>query len=196
MRPRPRTPKAIQEANRRKQQFKDKRFNDPMKIFLERRYPKILAEFGELYKYLDHLNPTKKNLTKSTAFKEWMAANPLPQLLPVHFSAPQLSIPLLSASQLSQLSTPQSSTPQLPTPQLSSGSIQAGADIMGTALSEVFVDAESLNTCEDEPLNPEPEDVGESIVNELLENEVLRELLNEELPEFLVLKILQTKMKE
>ena len=72
------TPKAIREANRRKKESEDKRFNEPLRIFLERKHPEILTEFGELYKYLDFVNPGKKNLCKSSAFKEWMTENPLP----------------------------------------------------------------------------------------------------------------------
>ena len=80
------TPKAIREAKRRKEDHKAKRFNDPLKIFLERRYPKI----SELYKYVDFLNPNKKNLCKTSTFKEWMAENPAPlkTILPMpHFAS-------------------------------------------------------------------------------------------------------------
>ena len=61
-----------------------------MKIFLERRYPKILNEFSELYKYVDFLNPNKKNLCKTSTFKDWMAENPAPlkTILPMpHFAS-------------------------------------------------------------------------------------------------------------
>ena len=72
------TPKAIREAKRRKEEHKAKRFNDPLRIFLERRYPKVLSEFTELYEYVDFLNPTKKNLCRTATFKEWMSENPPP----------------------------------------------------------------------------------------------------------------------
>ena len=72
------TPKAIKEAEARKKKAQAKRFNDPMRVFLERKYPRIFAEFTELYKYFDFLNPAKKNLCKTVAFIEWVNENPLP----------------------------------------------------------------------------------------------------------------------
>ena len=183
MRPRSNIPKKVREANLRKQRSKDRRFNDPLRIFLKRRYPDILIEFGQLYEHLDQLNPTRKSLINSDAFQQWMFDNPLPStnfsipplptrlpmcsppVQPMQFSLPQLEIPLLSSSQISQFSSP---------------SVQAGEDILGTAFREVFGSVEPMHTPLEEAEIPE-----EAIINELLENEFLQELLSEEseLPE-------------
>ena len=72
------TPKAIQEAKRRKKDFEAKRFNDPLRIFIERKYLKVIAEFKELYEFVDYVNPTRKNLCRTATFKQWMAENPVP----------------------------------------------------------------------------------------------------------------------
>ena len=39
----PKSLKALKDIERRKKEFKSKRFNEPLKLFLERRYPEILA---------------------------------------------------------------------------------------------------------------------------------------------------------
>ena len=69
------TPKAIQEAQRRKKDFEAKRFNDPLRIFIERKYPKVITEFTELYDFVNYLNPKRKNLCRTATFKQWMAEN-------------------------------------------------------------------------------------------------------------------------
>ena len=62
MRPHSGIPKKVREANLRRQRSKDRKFNEPLRIFLERRHPNILIEFGQLYDWLDQQNPNRKSL--------------------------------------------------------------------------------------------------------------------------------------
>ena len=72
------TERAAYAVKRRKEDYEAKRFNNPLRIFLERKYPKILEEFTELYNFFDYVNPGRKDLTKTSTFKQWMAENPVP----------------------------------------------------------------------------------------------------------------------
>ena len=201
MRPHSGIPKKVREANLRRQRSKERKFNEPLRIFFERRHPNILIEFGQLYDWLDQQNPNRKSLINTDAFKQWMFHNPLPSpnfstpptptrlpmcsppvqqidnplsstnfsippmptclpsppVKPKQFSLPHLEIPLLSASQLSQYSSPSAHTDE---------------DILGTTFRKVFGSVE--------PISLKEVDVPEAIVNELMENEFLRELLSSE----------------
>ena len=83
------------EREQRKQRAKERRFNDPLKLFIERKYPEIYAEYGELYDNMEAENPGRKNLATSPSFKRWLAANPANKpAQTTQFSAePQLLIP-------------------------------------------------------------------------------------------------------
>ena len=72
------TERAVYAVKRRKEDYEAKRFNSPLRIFLERKYPRILEEFTELYNFFDYVNPGRKDLTKTATFKQWMAENPAP----------------------------------------------------------------------------------------------------------------------
>mgnify|MGYP002804264099 CR=1 FL=1 len=160
MRNRSQTPKAVQEVKRRKKNFINKRFNNPLRIFVERKYPEIFTEYKNMYNHMDFQEPKRKNLVNSRFFKEWMTENPLPSvsLLPLHSSVDVSS------------STP----PQPPTRQI---------NITETTLPEVF---EPLPQIDEGPVEQEQpnvsglhnsNDVAEAIINEVVENYFLRELL-------------------
>ena len=70
------TERAAYAVKRRKEDYEAKRFNNPLRIFLERKYPKILEEFTELYNFINFVNPGKKDLTKTLTFKQWLTENP------------------------------------------------------------------------------------------------------------------------
>ena len=78
------TERALQAVKRRKEDYKAKRFNGPLNIFNKRKYPKIFEEYTNLFKFIDLVNPGKKNLLKTSTFKQWMKDNPEPvkNLLP------------------------------------------------------------------------------------------------------------------
>ena len=63
--------KAEREVKRRLEYSVMKRFNDPLKCYVERKYPKIFDEYKNFYEYLNTMNPELKNLTKSKQFKDW-----------------------------------------------------------------------------------------------------------------------------
>ena len=60
---------------KRKEDYTIKRFNDPLRVFIERRYPKVFNEFLEFYNFMNCANPRKKNLMKTLTFKECLKNN-------------------------------------------------------------------------------------------------------------------------
>ena len=72
------TERVAQAAKRRKLDYEAKRFNNPLKIFIERKYPQIFEEFTAFYNFVNFVNPGKKDLTKTTTFKQWVVENPIP----------------------------------------------------------------------------------------------------------------------
>ena len=110
-------------------------------------------------------SPPVQQITNPTNFSipSTSTCLPSPPVQSDQLSLPQLEIPLLTPSQVSQYSSP---------------STHVDEDILGTTFREVF---ESV-----EPISLEEIDVPEAIVNELMEDEFLRELLSSgeaELPE-------------
>ena len=71
------TERAIREREVRRQRGKNRRFNDPLKAFIERKYPEIFNEYVELYNFMESESPNRRNLTTSRTFKKWLAANPI-----------------------------------------------------------------------------------------------------------------------
>ena len=71
------TDRSIRDRELRKQRATDRRFNDPLRLFIERKYSGIFKEYNELYKRMDDENPGRKNLATSGTFKECLADNPL-----------------------------------------------------------------------------------------------------------------------
>ena len=55
----------------RKDQYTEKRFNKPMKEFLQLKYRDIFNEYQWFYKLLDENHPNSKDLTKTKTFKNW-----------------------------------------------------------------------------------------------------------------------------
>ena len=69
------TRKIKRERELRKQKSVNRRFNEPLKIFIQRKYNEIFQEYTELYNRMEEENPSRKDLCKSETFKEWLAAN-------------------------------------------------------------------------------------------------------------------------
>ena len=74
MRPPSGIPKNVREANLRRERNKARRFNEPLRIFLERKHPNLLYEFKQLFQWIDERNPSRKNLSliNTDDFKQWM----------------------------------------------------------------------------------------------------------------------------
>ena len=66
------TQKAAREVERRLEIKKAKRFNDPLKVFIHRKYPQIFEEYMTFYEYLHFASPKKDNLLKTPAFLTWL----------------------------------------------------------------------------------------------------------------------------
>ena len=75
MNTRERQRKNICEKAARKRRGKERRFNYPLRVFIERKYPKIFNEYVELFNNMDSKTPDKRDLTTSKFFKEWVAEN-------------------------------------------------------------------------------------------------------------------------
>ena len=100
-------------------------FNDPLRLFIEHKYPAIFAEYNQLYKRMADENPGRKNLTTLGTFREWLAANPLKKT---------------ATTTLASLSTVQTPPPmQLLMPQLTLERVdELSADILSQALWETM----------------------------------------------------------
>ena len=69
--------KAAYDRKRKANDRKAKRFSNPFKIFVERKYPDVYNDFVKFFNYLECVNPRKKDLTKSEAFKKWLTDYPV-----------------------------------------------------------------------------------------------------------------------
>ena len=67
--------KARKSRQYRKNQRQQRRFECPLRQFVEIKYKNIYDEYVELYKRMDAKNPGKIDLRKSKIFKEWKKAN-------------------------------------------------------------------------------------------------------------------------
>ena len=70
--------RALYAVKKRKEDYSIKRFNNPLRVFIERKYPEAFEEFSKLYNFIDYTNPGKKDLMKTLTFKEWLKNNSAP----------------------------------------------------------------------------------------------------------------------
>ena len=75
------TTKAVKLRNSRVRRMNEKRFNTPLRAFLEHKYPAIYTEYTELYELMSTAHPQRKKLVTSPTFRQWMATNP-PMVIP------------------------------------------------------------------------------------------------------------------
>ena len=67
--------KITRERELRRQKSTSRQFNEPLRIFVETKYNDIFQEYNELYNRMLEDESAKKDLTKTTVFKEWLNAN-------------------------------------------------------------------------------------------------------------------------
>ena len=67
--------KAIKERKYRRRENDRKRFEKPLRVFLEHKYETIYQEYTQLYDLMITNHPDKRNLINTKTFKEWMQAN-------------------------------------------------------------------------------------------------------------------------
>ena len=63
--------RAIYARQWRKSSYKDKRFNKPLKEYIELKYDEIYSEYCSFFKSLDEEHPSAKDLTKTRTYKKW-----------------------------------------------------------------------------------------------------------------------------
>ena len=70
------TVKAVRERDSRSRKGSERRFNVPLRKFIEHKYPTIYNEYVELFNLMVSAHPNRRNLATSSTFREWMTANP------------------------------------------------------------------------------------------------------------------------
>ena len=69
------------DRQKRKLAAERKRFCEPLKIFLERKYSGIYKEYMKLFSCMDAEAPRKKDLTRTKVFEKWLDENQGPVVL-------------------------------------------------------------------------------------------------------------------
>ena len=67
--------RAISEREKRAAKSNERQFNNPLRVFIEHKYPAIFSEYTELYYLMKQNHPKRKNLLKTPTFKEWKGQN-------------------------------------------------------------------------------------------------------------------------
>ena len=77
------TERAVREREKRAFKAKERQFNNPLRVFIEHKYPEIFREYTELFAAMKRRNPNRKNLLKTQIFREWkMTTAPVPAVMP------------------------------------------------------------------------------------------------------------------
>ena len=69
--PKSQTSRAIYVRRWRENNYKDKRFNKPLREYIELKYGDIYNEYCSFFKSLDEQHPSAKDLTKTRTYKKW-----------------------------------------------------------------------------------------------------------------------------
>ena len=69
--PKTKSEKAAYMEKWRKNCYKEKRFNKPLREFMELKYRDNYNEFCHFFKLLEQKHPTAKDLTKTTTYRQW-----------------------------------------------------------------------------------------------------------------------------
>ena len=187
--------KAERELNRRLEYSGMKRFNDPLKCYIERKHPEIFKEYKEFYQYLNTLNPKLKNLTKSKQFKDWennltfipldLEPNLEAELMPLELAKINMRLRKVETS----LQSMKQNEPEVVTNESEAATNEI---VMNEGESEAATNEIVMN--EGEAFNPPTEVVTnkdeafnlptlESMMDELLEDDAWQEMLNQDLSE-------------
>ena len=65
--------------------FNERHFNNPLRAFVEHKYPSIFSEYTRLYERMTTAHPHRKSLVRTSTFKQWRqsteptSAMPIPQ---------------------------------------------------------------------------------------------------------------------
>ena len=66
------TGRAAYQRNSRETKFNERRFNNPLRAFIQHKYPVIFNEYSELYEQLRAEYPHRKSLERTTMFRQWL----------------------------------------------------------------------------------------------------------------------------
>ena len=162
--------KAVQLRNLRIKRANDRRFNKPLRSFLEHKYPEIFKEYVNLYQAMDTAHPDRKKLSTSTTFRQWMAVNP-----PVSTSQNILTKPL-------QETFPAETGQKVITEQTGPGqSTQSKTNQELPLLDNADIENNTLQ--QDSPQQVESlQQQLDNIINELVMDEDLHDVLNQPVP--------------
>ena len=67
--------KAINLRNARVSRRNERRFNVPLRAFLEHKYPAIYSEYVDLFQIMSTAHPQQRKLTSTTTFRRWKENN-------------------------------------------------------------------------------------------------------------------------
>ena len=67
------TDRAVNQRNSRVCKMNERRFNNPLRAFIEHKYPTIFNEYTELYESMRAAHPHRKNLVRTSTFKQWLS---------------------------------------------------------------------------------------------------------------------------
>ena len=176
--------RTIRQRELRRQRSMNRRFNDPLIIFIERKYAGIFNEFVELYNRMEAECPNRKNLVNSKTFRNWLTENPLGEL-PLKKQSSATTPILIPQLQLEQVVVP-SKTPcmdiitraiqetveipqELPDQETAEATLSLGVDNMIQGTAETPQEIQALEIAEG------PLDI-DSIINELQVDQDLQAL--------------------
>ena len=151
--------KAVLERESRKRIRSERRFNTPLKHFIQHKYQSIYEEYVVLYNRMNANHPQRRNLSTSATFKEWQActaSESTPQAENILKQAWEETVAVDTKTDVVNIQHDQGSQETTPTETLS-------------------------------PPQPEGEDNNisqqiDNIVNELLQEEVLRDIFHQPEP--------------
>ena len=130
----------------RKNSYEEKRFNKPLREFLELKYRDIFNEYNWFYKSLDEQYPTSKDLTKTAVYKNWKrrqlncessddepTQTKQPETEPVETEQPETE-----PVETEQPETGPTQTEQPETEPVETEQPETGSNILSVALEETF----------------------------------------------------------
>lgn len=133
--------RAAQQRNYRKDWSDNKRFNQPLKVFVELKYPEIFKEYETLYQRMIAEGTRKRKLTSTQTFQQWKIDNGLnkePVNTDTEFKNPNLTPTANEPNEVQIVSTELNLfVPQIRLESCSPTSlISEGVDIINTAIQQ------------------------------------------------------------
>ena len=182
------TNKAIREREVRIKRRKERRFDIPLRCFIQHKYGTIFQEYQDLYNRMDTNHPTKIDLTKSKTYKEWLASTESAETASVAEQIQETGqdLPAETASVAEQIQeTGQDLPPE--TASVAEQIQETGQDLpaetasVAEQIQETGQDLPAETASVAEQIQETGQDLADridSIVNELLQDDLLRDIIN------------------